>query len=210
MLVDSLAGARRHRALHGHHQVSAAPLPVPANSGVHLAQFRSISVTRRCPDRDESHLTQVLFHLVAVPEADVATLERGLEAVRQARFTSPAPSGTKGPHSDRIYVRSQGIVARKGKTGSRDGPDETQANYRYFQTVDLLALEWRSGDRHSGNADLGNSQGLRELECSGCRGYSIHPRVGNLIQRFEAFQGRPAVVADSRIPPQGAGTAARC
>ena len=156
MLVDSLAGARRHRALHGHHQVSAASFPDPANSGVHLAQFRSISLTGRRSDRDESHLTQVLFHLVAVPEADVATLERGLEAVRQARLASSVPSSTKGPHFERIYVCGQDIVARKGQTGSRNGPDGAKANYRYFQTVNLLAMEWWSGDRHCGNADLPN------------------------------------------------------
>ncbi len=210
MLVDSLAGAGRHGALHSHHQVIAASFPDPANGGVHLAQFRSISLTGRRPDRNESHLTQVLIHLVAVPEADVATLERGLEAVRQARLAFSVPSGTEGPHFETIYVCGQDIVARKGQTGSRDGPDGAKANYRYFQTVNLLAIEWWLEDRHCGNADLGNSERLRELECSGCRGYSTHPQIGNLIQRFEAFQGRPAVVAGIRVLAQGAETAARC
>ena len=85
-------------------------------------------------------------------------------------------------------------MARKGQTGSRDGPDGAKANYRYFQTVNLLAMEWSSGNRH-----CGNSEGLREGRCSGCRGYSIHPGVRNLIHRFGAFLGRPAVLADSRI-----------
>ena len=99
-------------------------------------------------------LMTLVSDIVAVPEADVATLERGLEAVRQARLASSVPSSTKGPHFERIYVCGQYIVARKGQTGSRDGPDGAKANYRYFQTVDLLAMEWWSGDRHCGNADL--------------------------------------------------------
>ena len=96
----------------------------------------------RRPNRYEGHLPKVLVHVVAVPKPDVATLESGLEAVCQARLASSVPSGTKGPHSERIYVRGQDIVARKGKTDSRDGPNEAQANYRYFQTVNPLAMEW--------------------------------------------------------------------
>ena len=201
MLEDSLAGAGRHRALHGHHQVSAASFPDPANGGVHLAQFWNISLTRRRSDRDEGHLTQVLFHLVAVPEADVATLARGLEAVRQARLVSSVPSGTKGPHFKRIYVCGQDIVARKGQAGSRDGPDGAKSNYRYFQTVNLLAMEWWPGDRHCGNADLGNSEGLRESwSAPAAEGIPSIPGSAISSNVFEVFQRRPAVVAESPDP----------
>ena len=187
-------------------QPETAYRPVPAE--LFLTETICLKDTRKVA-RDNTVKYQWPV-LQLLPGAERPTLERGLEAVRQARLASSVPSSTKGPHFERIYVYGQEFVARKGQTGSRDGPDGAKANYRYFQTVNLLAMEWWSGDRHCGNADLGNSEGLRELECSGCRGYSIHPWVGNLIQRFEAFQGRPAVVAGIRILAQGAETAARC